>query len=141
MLATAAGPIERDLLAWLAGPPDRQPRFVEWEGTRYRVDLVRAEAIRLTRLLGEQPRPYLTSALALVKAADALAARPLAATALRELAELLARVSRDVAWDDEEGGREPCWPGIASSRRHSGRESRGRRITAGATRACARGRF
>ena len=111
VLATAAGPIERDLLAWLAGPPDRQPRFVEWEGTRYRVDLVRAEAIRLTRLLGEQPRPYLTSALALVKAADALAARPLAATALRELAELLARVSRDVAWDDEE-----VWPGAVLAR-------------------------
>jgi hypothetical protein len=48
------------------------PRIVEWEGTRYRVDLAAAEAARMDRLRGEQPRPYVSAARALIGVADAL---------------------------------------------------------------------
>jgi hypothetical protein len=39
-------------------------RYVEWEGTRYRVDLAAAERRRLEGLLGEQLQPYLSAAQA-----------------------------------------------------------------------------
>ena len=53
--------LPRDLLPWLAGAPSPRPLFVDWEGTRYRVDFAAAESARLTRLLGEG-EPDLSSA-------------------------------------------------------------------------------
>ena len=43
ILDSAAGQTERDVLGLLAGPTPAPPRMIEWEGTRYRVDLARAE--------------------------------------------------------------------------------------------------
>lgn len=68
----AAGELERAAIAAAAGMPESEPRFADWEGTRYRVDFPHAEAVRLVRLLGENPRPFLTSARRLVDLADAL---------------------------------------------------------------------
>ena len=68
----AAGELERAAIAAAAGAPEFEPRFADWEGTRYRVDFSHAEAVRLVRLLGENPRPFLTSARRLVDLADAL---------------------------------------------------------------------
>ena len=68
----AAGDLERAAIAAAAGPPEPDQRFADWEGTRYRVDFSHAEAIRLTRLLGEHARPFLSSARRLVDLADTL---------------------------------------------------------------------
>jgi hypothetical protein len=72
-LALASGPMENDALAFVAGPVGGV-QFVEWEGTRYRVDFPRAEAMRMAKLLGEQARPYLSSARTLVGVSEAIAA-------------------------------------------------------------------
>ncbi|HEV3486050.1 MAG TPA: hypothetical protein VG106_11630, partial [Vicinamibacterales bacterium] len=66
--------VERALIDVLAGAAPRAPQIVEWEGTRYRVDTRNAERARLQRLLGSDGLPYLSSARALVAAADVLAA-------------------------------------------------------------------
>ena len=82
-LAPASGPMENSTLAFLAGPVGHA-RFVEWEGTRYRVDFARAEAMRMANLLGEQSRPYLTSARTLVRIADAISASSLTREELQQ---------------------------------------------------------
>jgi hypothetical protein len=56
----------------MAGPSAGAPQFLEWEGTRYRLDLPRAEVIRITRALGGASRPYLSSADSAVRLADRL---------------------------------------------------------------------
>jgi hypothetical protein len=88
----AAGPMERSLLGLLVGRAATEPPVVEWEGTRYRVDLVSAEATRLARLLGERPRPYISSALTLVSMADAFGK---------------ADTTRDARGKPEPGSRQP----------------------------------
>jgi hypothetical protein len=65
---------------------------LDWEGTRYRVDLARAEAVRLTRSQSEAARPYLSSACAVIGVADALADSGLTAETVRQQAQTLARV-------------------------------------------------
>jgi hypothetical protein len=67
------GPFENRVIAFLAGPADRV-HFVEWEGTRYRIDFARADAMRISRLLGEPSRPFLTSARTLVTVAETISA-------------------------------------------------------------------
>jgi hypothetical protein len=105
-------PVERALLDLVAGPstaaplPRRAgereapgaPRIVEWEGTRYRVDLATAEAARIERLRGEQPRPYVSAARALIGVADALSDARLSREALSREARLFARVDNAVGW-------------------------------------------
>ena len=90
----AAGPMERDLLRLLAGPVPVEPRVVEWEGTRYRVDLARAEAMRLTKALGDSPGPYVSSAEAIVLIADALGEAGLTRDGLRQPGDALAHVAQ-----------------------------------------------
>jgi hypothetical protein len=90
----AAGPMERDVLRLLAGPAPREPRVVEWEGTRYRLDLARAEAIRLTKALGDSSGPYLSSAGAVVVIADALGKAGLTRDSLQQQADALAHVTQ-----------------------------------------------
>jgi hypothetical protein len=68
-----ADSVERALVTLLAGAPPAE-QFVEWEGTRYRVDPSYAERARLERLLGTEGRPHLSAAQALIDAADALSA-------------------------------------------------------------------
>lgn len=95
----AAGPVERDVVATLAGPVEIEPRFVEWEGTRYRLDFAQAEAIRLVRLLGDRARPYLSSARTLVAIADAVATGTLTGERLRQQAAALRELGPAVGWD------------------------------------------
>jgi hypothetical protein len=83
----------------LAGPAVVEPRFVDWEGTRYRLDLAGAEAVRLARVLGEHSRPYLSSAKTLVGLADALGEAGLTLERLRRQAGLLEQVAQAVAWE------------------------------------------
>jgi hypothetical protein len=90
----AAGPMEQDVLRLLAGPAPREPRVVEWEGTRYRLDLARAEAMRLTKALGDSPGPYLSSAEAVVVIADALGEAGLTRDGFRQQGDALAHVAQ-----------------------------------------------
>jgi hypothetical protein len=99
----AAGPVERDLLRLLAGSPATTPRFVDWEGTRYRVDLPWAEATRLVRLLGEHPLPYLTSARSLLVLADAIGNPSVTRERLKQAASQFEQVARAIGWNDEDG--------------------------------------
>ena len=102
----ASGPMEIDALAFLAGPVEHV-RLVEWEGTRYRIDFSRAEAMRMAKLLGEQARPFLTSARTLVAVADAIGAsgatREHFQRELARLKEVGAATALDTsgAWNDD----------------------------------------
>jgi hypothetical protein len=89
----AGGPMEQDVLRLLAGPEPRERRVVDWEGTRYRLDLARAEAIRLTKALGNSPGPYLSSAESVVVIADALGEAALTRDGLQRQADALAHVT------------------------------------------------
>jgi hypothetical protein len=82
----------------LAGTPRGPAEVVDWEGTRYRVDLAHAELVRLDQVLGPGVRPNASSALALVRIANALEATP--------TPELLARHAVEV----EEVARAAGWP-------------------------------
>jgi hypothetical protein len=54
--------VDDALMQLLAGPPPSPARFVEWEGTRYKIDLAAAEGGRLFRLLGEESQARLAAA-------------------------------------------------------------------------------
>ncbi len=103
---SAAGPMEEDALRLLAGPPTGTPRLVDWEGTRYRVDLPRAEAVRITNSQGQPSRPYLSSASATIAIADALADQGLTRETVRQQSEAFDRLwPRDAnGGADEPGG-------------------------------------
>jgi len=97
---SAAGPVERDMLRLIAGAgPSADARLVEWEGTRYRVDIASAEAVRMSRLIGENPRPYLSSARTIAGIADTIAEARVTRESLRRDAETMERVAQTVAWD------------------------------------------
>lgn len=104
--ANAAGPLERDLLHLVAGPIVRDAPIVEWEGTRYRVDLSRAEAVRISRIIGDEPRPYLSSARSLADIADAITGKAVTRDELSRQAQRLNQIGADVdlrtpsAWID-----------------------------------------
>jgi hypothetical protein len=94
--------LDRAALAAVAGPPARDPLFVDWEGARYRVDLAAAEARRITRHLGNEPRPWLSTASTLVAAATEGSRGGLhgdEATRLIGVLEEFAALNR---WDDDE---------------------------------------
>jgi hypothetical protein len=95
----APGALDDNVLRFLAGPASAAPRFVDWEGTRYRLDLAWAEMRRLVGRLGEHPRPYLSSALALVVMADALADAGVTRETLRREAGVLEQVAQALGWD------------------------------------------
>ena len=108
LIQNAAGPVEQLALRLLAGPPSAKPTTVEWEGTRYRVDPPRAEALRITTRLGRAPRPYLTSAETVVAAADTLAAAGLTRERLQQIAGEIGRaVQDDAGQDGDRDGRSP----------------------------------
>jgi hypothetical protein len=109
----ASAPVDRELFRMLTGPAADEPRFVDWEGTRYRLDLALAEATRLARLLGDHPRPYLSSARALVAIADALGEAGLTREGLRTGADAFDHVAQVVAWQGvDASGSGPDWEGI-----------------------------
>ena len=93
------GAREADLLRLLAGRAPAEPRLVAWEGTRYRADASYAEAVRISRLLGEDARPYISSAGELVALADALNATELPVDGVRRFASQLSAMGQAVGWD------------------------------------------
>ena len=100
---TANGPMEEEALRLLAGRSAIATQTLDWEGTRYRVDLARAEAVRMTRSRGDMERPYLSSAWAVANVADALADSNLTRDAIEPQAQNLARVwQRDRADQPED---------------------------------------
>ena len=94
-----AGAWEADLLRLVAGPAPPEPRIVAWEGTRYRADPAYGETVRISRLLGEDARPYVSSAAELVALADTLKAAELPADAIRRSAAHLSAVGQAVGWE------------------------------------------
>lgn len=99
-----AGEMDRAVLRIASGPAVAPPRFVNWEGTRYRLDLATAEAIRLARLLGDDHPAYLSSARALVDIADALGKAGLTRDALRRQTDALDHVAQSAGWESTERG-------------------------------------
>jgi len=96
----AAGPVERDMLRFVAGAePKADAPTVEWEGTRYRFDMASAEGVRISRVIGEDPRPFLSSARTVAGMADAIAEAHVTRESLRRDAETLDQVAQAVAWD------------------------------------------
>jgi hypothetical protein len=112
-LFDSVGPREQAVLGVLAGPSSPEPTSVSWEGTRYRVDLPRAEAIRLSKTFEEAPRSYLSSAASVVEAADALAAAGLTRDRLRDQVKGLAHV---VQAKPADGGEDSPTPLLDRSR-------------------------
>lgn len=102
-----ASAVERALVLLLAGSFGKDPRYVDWEGTRYRLDLATAEATRISRLLGDEWPPSLSPALALVDLADALVQRRGSVEVLRATAEALTTIG-DAAGLDEGNGTDPA---------------------------------
>jgi hypothetical protein len=102
----AAGSLEQVVLRVLAGPEGVEPRFVEWEGTRYRLDLAAAEATRLATALGEPPGSFLSSALTVAGIADALADAGLTREGLQKQARELAGLA---------AAPPPCCRGVAAA--------------------------
>ena len=100
----AAGPIERAVIGLLAGPAASEPRLLVWEGTRYRLDLRKAEAMRIVKTLGDAPRSDLSSAETAVGAADALSESGVTRERLRQLAQEIAKVAPDDPEDDAAAG-------------------------------------
>jgi hypothetical protein len=94
----APGAAERAAVSMLAGPREIEPRFVDWEGTRYRLEFPTAEAIRIVRLLGDRARPYLSSAGALVEIADRLGRPGLTVDVLRRASDTFKEMSAAVGW-------------------------------------------
>jgi hypothetical protein len=93
----AVSPLDRDVVRLLAGPLSAEPALIDWEGTRYRVDPSWAEGTRIGKLLGDRARPYLSSAAALVDAADALTA---SRSTVKEEIEKAGRALQVVEWPD-----------------------------------------
>jgi hypothetical protein len=95
--ATAAddqiGAREDDLLSLLSGPPAERASTLEWEGTKYRVSFASAEALRLQRVLGDAPYPYVSAADAMFSAAKALESAAISRQALTALADSAARLA------------------------------------------------
>jgi hypothetical protein len=97
--------IDDDVVSLLAALPSVPPSSVEWEGTRYRVDLAYGEARRMARIRGE-PRPRLLDAASAIFAmADRLEHAALTRDlAHREAAALDDALRNTYPRNDEEGG-------------------------------------
>jgi hypothetical protein len=113
--AYSAGDASLDVLLRdaVAGAFTMPLAVVDWEGTRYRVDLAHGERIRIDHLLGSGARAYASAAAVLVRLADALEAHP-GADALRAIASDLETVADDAGW----GTRPPAFVGALT--RHAG---------------------
>ena len=102
--ANMAGRFEHDLIYIMSAPSAFEPRVLEWEGTRYRLDFARAEAIRVIRLIGDQPRPFLTSAKEAVAIADRLTAKSFTTEGVRQELDNLEAIGKALGWDRTDGG-------------------------------------
>ena len=95
------GATEQVVLGLLSGSEEAQPRVVTWEGMRYRLDLPRAEAIRLSKALGEAPHSYLSSAESFADVADAVAETGLTRDKLVSWPRPFAHSNRASRWKAE----------------------------------------
>jgi hypothetical protein len=102
------GPREQAVLRLVSGPSQSEPQLVTWEGMRYRVDLARAESIRLVKALGESPRSNLSAAEAFADAADALAQSGLTRDRLLEHVQALRRLEQGGPSEGGEDGHLPA---------------------------------
>jgi hypothetical protein len=84
----------------LAGASRHCPT-VEWEGTQYRVDLARAEGVRLLRLLGDGRRPYFAAAREAVGMAAALDVPALSSDGLKQQRAALEALANSAEWEPE----------------------------------------
>jgi hypothetical protein len=98
-----AGDMDRAVLRVAAGPVGMPERFVDWEGTRYRVDLAGSEATRIARLLGDDHPAYLSSARGLIDIADALGDAGLSRDDLRRQSDALTQVAQSIGWEPAPG--------------------------------------
>jgi hypothetical protein len=131
VLQPVAGGTERRALRLLAGPAVAGPRFIDWEGTRYRVDLARAEAFRLITALGQPAGSHLSEAVAVASTANGRPAggprevlaeqprAPVAADQARGEDELMAQGLMDLAYAAALGPRDGLTlPAAVAARRH-----------------------
>ena len=95
----------------VAGPALATPPIVDWEGTRYRVDLTKAEIFSIESLLGESPARYLCPARTLKELADGASKPTLAKDRLREYAASFDRASRAAGLDVAEEWADADVPG------------------------------
>lgn len=93
---TPDAPRERTVLRFVSGATSAPARTIDWEGTRYRIDLPEAETQRLERLLGEARRPWFSWAHTLVAIADAIDAG--APASERPSAETFGDIARRAGW-------------------------------------------
>jgi hypothetical protein len=106
VLEQVAGEMDRTVVRMAAGPAAEPPRFISWEGTRYRIDLATGEAVRMARLLGEDHPPYLSAARGLIGIADALGEPTVTREALVRQSAALEHVAQSVGWETTgSGGR------------------------------------
>lgn len=94
--------LERLLLQLVAGPAPLPRHTIEWEGSRYRVDLAAAEIERIQRLLGEQARPWLTSAHTFAALAADLTDPARAADARVRAHDVVTAVAARVGWTGDD---------------------------------------
>jgi hypothetical protein len=99
-LGDPSGDLDADLLRLVAGLRPRTAPTVEWEGIRYTVDLAQAEWHRLTGHIGDDPRPYVSSAWQVAALADTLERAP-AVPAPSQAAARLAALADAVGLDDD----------------------------------------
>ena len=98
-LASANGDsmtLDARLLRAVAGSP-AAVRYVEWEGTRYRLDFPAAESLRMSRRLGKDRRPFLEGAFTLVAVAEDISST--GARNLVAVVESLQTLARELGWD------------------------------------------
>jgi hypothetical protein len=118
---TTDADVEAVLLNTLAGP-GAPVADVEWEGTRYHVDLSGAESRRIAEARGEAPPPYLNSALALLNEAEQLTQSSNATAAVQRTASAVTSVPDACGWaggpqDRPAAYREAVETVLAASRR------------------------
>ena len=102
---TPGADAESALLDALAGPATPLGD-VEWEGTRYRIDVAGAESRRIAQTRGEAPPPFLASASKLLDVAKSLTHSGGAeAGVVQRAADALKQVAEDCGWDADPAAR------------------------------------
>ena len=114
---------EGALLSALAGPA-RPVAEVEWEGTRYRIDVSGAEARRIAQTRGETPPPFLASATMLLDLAGRLSQTGSAGSGLLPRAtDVLKQIADECGWEGESGGRPAAYQDAVAAARDAVRRT------------------
>ena len=122
--ATPGGDVEAALLGTLAGPVGPLTE-VDWEGTRYRIDVSGAESRRMAQTRGEAPPSFLASASAIRDAIQAIAHAGSGGSgnALQRANDALTRIATDCGWDGDPRDRpapyRDAFAAVRSASRHA----------------------